>query len=47
MEFKVFFKGTEVAEFSTTKECIGYILKQTKIDKELNPKDFLIYGLII
>ncbi len=47
MRYKVYFNDTEVADFVTMKECIGYILSQTRIDKNLTPKDFKIYGLII
>lgn len=46
MKYKIFFQNTEVAEFETMKECIEFILLLTKVNVELKPRDFSIYGLI-
>lgn len=43
MNFKVFYKDKEVAEFKNQLACYLYIKRMLKVDKELKEGDFIIY----
>lgn len=46
MNYKVFYKNIEVAEFESLRDAHNYICSQLKNDANLNINNFSIYGKI-